>query len=167
MEREGEREGKLIGWKRGRSSLFVGRGTAPFSLFILWGMRLLAVWRWLMVPVNMAITMHVLPAFMPIIHCQLGPMWAPDFMQFSSALNVKYEKYENVFGIKSENLERQQTLLSLWCVKSPPTLSHSLFSSQHWMRYCFGGCRRAFTIGCSNSAARWNTSSCKIHMSMD
>lgn len=51
-EREKERE---IEGERGRNSL-LWRHPAPFSLSILWGMRRLAVWRWLMLPVNMAIT---------------------------------------------------------------------------------------------------------------
>lgn len=51
-ERERERE---IEGERGRNSL-LWRHPAPFSLSILWGMRRLAVWRWLMLLVNMAIT---------------------------------------------------------------------------------------------------------------
>lgn len=144
--------------KGGRSCWFLNR-PAPSSLSSLWGIRLLAAGRWLIVPVNLVITIEALPSFIVITHCQLGLLWDPNFMQFSCARNVNAMKYENVL---THVLNRQRRM-HLWKRdiegSTYRTCSHVI--SLRLLLLC-----QCLPMDAIN-AARWNTGSCKIHMSMD
>lgn len=142
----------------GRSCWFLNC-PAPSSFPILWGLRLLAAGRWLIVPVNLVITIEALPSFIVITHCQLGLLRAPNFMQFSGARIVDAMEYENA---RTRVLNRQRK----FCV---------------WKRDIEGStyrtCSYVISLGLlllcqclpldAINAARWNIGSCKIHMSMD
>lgn len=142
----------------GRSCWFLNC-PAPSFFSILWGLRLLASGRWLIVPVNLVITIEALPSFIVITHCQLGLLRAPNFMQFSGARIVDAMEYENA---RTRVWNRQRR----FCV---------------WKRDIEGStyrtCSYAISLGLlllcqclpldAINAARWNTGSCKIHMSMD